>query len=219
MQNHALVFDFDGTLVDSLGQAMMSFNHVLDRMGEPPRTAEQIKAHFGSSADRIFSRLLGDETKGLQAFQFYKENQAHLAPQMPLHKGIRELLDLVVEHKVPTAVVTGRHAEDLEIVLGPHGIAHIFLTLIADNHLQRSKPDPEGLLLAAERLKVHPKNILYVGDSHMDIQAIHAAGGQAVAALWDPLANAEAMRAQNPRYLAFTPADVWTSFRDFSGSK
>lgn len=217
MNQHGIIFDCDGTLMDSLGRAMESFNHALDRVGAWPRTPEQIKAHFGSSADRIFSRLLGDESLGARAFAFYLEHQTELAESTKVHQGVLELLDVLTENKVPIAIVTGRHHEDLEIVLKPHALSGRFLTMVADSHLTQSKPNPEGILLACRRMGVAPKNALYVGDSIVDIQAAHAAGGTAVAALWDNLVKPEDMRAQNPKYLAEKPWDVWKHYLDFAG--
>lgn len=219
MKKHGVIFDCDGTLVNSLEQALDSFNYALDCIGEEPRSLEQIKRYFGAAADRILTRILGDEAKGLKAFEYYKEHQTQLAPQISLHDGVRELLETLISHEVPMAIVTGRHAEDLEIVLGPHKISHYFVTLIADSQLPRSKPAPDGILLAASRMGLAPEKTLYVGDSPTDIQAAHAAGAKAVAALWDRLAHHDQMAQENPDYLAPRAQDVWIRFQEFSSKK
>ncbi|MBX3020253.1 MAG: HAD family hydrolase [Bdellovibrionales bacterium] len=219
MKSHGLVFDCDGTLVDSLGAAMESFNYALDKMGEPPRTEEEIKRYFGAGADRILTRLLGDEKKGLAAFELYVDHQSELALQMRLHDGVRELLERAAAAEVPMAVVTGRHARDLDVVLRPHKISDYFTALVADNHLPNSKPAPDGILLALKQMGMQAAQICYVGDSVMDMQAAHRAGSVAIAALWDPLVKPEAMLAEKPRFMAQTPKDVWTAFCDFAGRK
>src|ERR1700733_5986304 len=93
MKIRGVIFDCDGTLVDSLGQALASFNYALDAIGEGGRTIEEIKRYFGTAADRIFFNLLGDEKKAQAAFEHYLIYQAELAKTTKLHSGIRELLD------------------------------------------------------------------------------------------------------------------------------
>lgn len=214
-KKYGLVFDCDGTLVDSLGAALESFNYALNYIGERPHTVDEIKKYFGAGADRIFTQLLGDEKKGLAAFDAYVDHQSELALKMKLHEGIRELLETAASAGVPMGVVTGRHARDMEVVLRPHKISDYFQVLIADSHLPYSKPAPDGILLAAKKMNLDPKNICYVGDSVMDIKAAHAAGSTAIAALWDTLAKEDAMRAENPKYMAKTPSEVWNYFKEW----
>lgn len=209
MKVRGLIFDCDGTLVDSLGQAMASFNYALDQLGEPPRPPEAIKRYFGAGADRILINVLGDEAKGLAAFEHYLNHQSELARTTHLHDGVRELLERTHGAGLKMAVVTGRHARDLEVVLRPHRLFEYFVTQIADNHIPFSKPAPDGILLAASRLGLPPGDTIYVGDSTMDMEAAVAAGSIPVAALWDSLADAEAMKRAGAAHLAATPADVW----------
>lgn len=207
-----IVFDFDGTLVDSLGDAMASFNHAIEELGEAPRTADEIKRYFGAGADRILSQVLGDESKGKRAFEIYKDHQRRSAHRVVLHSGIAELLDQIASHKVPIAIVTGRHSEDLEIVIERHRISTRFVTIIADNHVPRSKPAPDGILLAASRLGLDAGEVMYVGDSPVDIQAARSAGAVSVAAMWDRLTRRELMAPHSPRFWADHPRQVWEIF-------
>lgn len=216
-----IIFDCDGTLLDSLGQAMQSFNHALDEIGEPPRSEQAIKRYFGQAADRIFLNFLnGDEKRADAAFTAYLDHQLELAKSTKLHTGVRELLDQLEEEGVPLGIVTGRHARDLEIVLRPHEISDRFICLVADSHLPKSKPAPDGILLAARNMDLAPAQTLYVGDSTMDIRAAHAAGSIPVAALWDQLTKSEEMQKERPEFMAKMPQDVWTFYkgrRDTSG--
>lgn len=208
-----IIFDCDGTLVDSLGSALESFNYALERMGAPGHTPEQIKKFFGASGDRILTSLLGgDRVRGLQAFEHYKEHQTELAKTVRMHEGILELLDTCLSEGVPIGIVTGRHAEDLEIILRPHGISSRFLCLVTDNQVARSKPAPDGILLAASKMALPATSCFYVGDSSMDIRAANDAGALGVAALWDGLAKRMEMEAEHPFLLAAHPRDVWRGY-------
>ena len=205
-----VVFDCDGTLVNSLGYALESFNHALVAIGEAPRTVEEIKRFFGAGADRIFLGLLGgDREKARRAFDAYFDHQSSLAEKMAPFPGVVELLERLKGAGLPLAVVTGRHERDLGAILAPHRVKEYFVTLIADNHLPHSKPAPDGILLAAERMGLRPEQLIYVGDSPMDMKAARAAGAAPVAALWDELAHREQMVAEQPAFLAPTPLDVW----------
>lgn len=216
-KKYGVIFDCDGTLVNSLDLALQSFNYALKVTGEAPRTPAEIKRYFGSAADRIFLQLLGNKEKALRAFEHFLDHQSNLAGLTHLHEGVREMLDQFQAHDVPLGIVTGRHARDLEIVLKPHRLADYFITLVADNQLPKSKPAPDGLLLAAEKMGLEPGQTLYIGDSPMDMKAAQAAGAMAVAALWDPLAHKEEMQQENPAFLARHPRDIWNFFAKISG--
>ena len=210
-----IIFDCDGTLVNSLNQALESFNYALHKIGETSYGLADIKRHFGAAADRIFLNLLGDRTRALQAFEHYLEHQTELAKTTRLHDGIEELLDTLKKERIPMAIVTGRHTRDLEIVLRPHGLSSAFLALVTDNRVPKSKPAPDGILMAAELMKIPPARTLYVGDSVVDMQAAHAAGSTPVAALWDGLTKPGEMAKEKPAFMAKRPDEVWTFFKKF----
>ena len=209
MKKRGLIFDCDGTLVDSLGYALESFNYALAEIGESPRTVEEIKRYFGLGADKIFTQLLGDSKKGLLAFESYISHQSKLALDMKLHAGIRDLLNLAKSEKLLMGVVTGRHSRDMHLVLNPHQLTDYFQILISDDHVQNSKPAPDGIILAMKKLGLVPSDVCYIGDSIVDIQAAHAAGCMAIAAIWDKHANKDIMLNENPHLLANTPKDIW----------
>ncbi len=204
-----VIFDCDGTLIDSLGYALESFNYALAQIGEGPKTAAEVKRFFGRAADRIFFGLLRDEQKALSAFEHYFEHQSGLAVGMRLFPGIRNLLEQIHEKKIPMAVVTGRHERDLLAVLAPHELDKFFITLVSDNQLSYSKPHPEGILRAAKIMGIDPKECIYVGDSVTDIQAAHAAGAAGIGAYWDSLADPVALQNERPYLLAKSPDEIW----------
>lgn len=208
-----LIFDFDGTIANSLGDALGSFNYALAKLGEAPRTGDEIKRYFGMGADRIFTQLLGDRVIGLRAFELYKEHQRSNVHQVVLHEGIYDLLERLAKASLPLGIVTGRHSEDLEILLSHHQLRSRFVAIISDDHVENSKPAPDGLHLALKQMKLVAADAAYVGDSVGDMEAAHAAGMIAIAALWDPLVNRAAMEACKPHVMATTPADVDEAFR------
>jgi len=203
-----VLFDCDGTLVDTLGRALESYEHAFAKIGAGRLPQGGLKFRFGRSADKILLGLLGDEAKARQAFVHYLDHQAESALSTVLHAGIRDLLNQLRESGVPMGIVTGRHAVDLALVLNPHDLAPYFNVLVADSDLANPKPAPDGLLLACRRMGLEPGRTLYVGDSVNDMLAARAAGCVPVAALWDRLAEAAPLEAAQPAFLARTPADV-----------
>ena len=213
MSNYGIIFDCDGTLVDSLSATLTSFHYAIMQVEGKERSSPEITKYFGRAADFIFINVLGDEEKGLLAFSHFKEHQA--LQTLHLHEGIAEMLENIIEQKIPMGIVTGRHSDDLEIMLRPHGISKHFVTMITDNQLKQPKPSPEGILLAASKMGLNPGNTLYVGDSPMDIQAARAAGATSVAALWDLPAERSVLENEHPDFLAERPEDVLRIFKEF----
>ncbi|HET9238677.1 MAG TPA: HAD family hydrolase [Oligoflexus sp.] len=212
MNAKALIFDCDGTLTDSLGQALESFHYALDRLGEPRSTPDVIR-YFGVSADRILFNLLGDAARAQKAYEFYKEQQTRLAPGTLVYPGVTALLEKARKASVPMAVVTGRHRQDLEILLQPLGLLDFFSVIVTDNELAEPKPSPEGLFKALQLLGLKDgSQSFYIGDSLTDMQAAHAAGMKPIAALWDSKVAREKLLNAQPYALAEHPDDVWTTF-------
>jgi HAD superfamily hydrolase (TIGR01549 family) len=204
MTKPVLIFDCDGTLMDSLGNALESFHYALKKMGEP-RSTPEITRYFRVAADRILSQLLGDEARAHQAYQHYKEHQAELAPLTPIYPGINALLSRAQEARIPMGLVTGRHRQDLEILLGPHDLLRYFQVIVTDDELQEPKPSPEGLLRALSQFPASASEAFYIGDSPTDMLAAHAAGVKAVAALWDPKVERQKLLDAKPYLVADHP--------------
>jgi HAD superfamily hydrolase (TIGR01549 family) len=209
---HALIFDCDGTLMDSLGNALASFHFALEQLGKP-RSTPEITRYFRVSADRILMQLLNDETLAQKAYQIYKEHQARLAPQTRIYPGVIQLLELAHQASIPMGIVTGRHRQDLEILLQPHGLLRYFHVIVTDNELSEPKPSPEGLLKALAQFGLPASQAFYIGDSLSDIHAAHAAGVRAVAALWDRKVERQRLLDAKPYWAAEHPDEIWNAFQ------
>lgn len=204
----AILFDLDGTLVDSLSATFDAFNHVIEKFNRPRMAPAEIMKYFGVGEGGIFAGILGPEQAD-EAYAQVKEYMDENVHRMPLHAGVLELLEQVRAAGIPTSIVTGRSWGTTKIILEHHGILDRFVTVVADDHVSSPKPSPEGLLLALGRMKVEARDSFYVGDSPADIRAARAAGAQGVAALWDLLARRESLEPQQPHHWATQPADVW----------
>jgi HAD superfamily hydrolase (TIGR01509 family) len=216
MENQfGIIFDCDGTITNSLDHAMDSFYFAVQSMDAHHIKSSDIQQYFGIAADKILLKLMdNDLSKGQAAFDFFIEHQQTLAEKTMLFDGIPELMNSLQALNIPLGMVTGRHSRDLQIMLHPHGLHQHFKILISDDQVEKPKPDPEGILKAANFLKIDPRNSLYIGDSPSDIDAAHRAGATSVAVIWDSHSNQEALAAQNPHYIIEHPSEIIRIYRE-----
>jgi HAD superfamily hydrolase (TIGR01509 family) len=212
-----IVFDLDGTLVDSLSSTFDAFNHGIMFVGGKKHTPQEIMRYFGTGEDKIFTKIVGPEKAqaAYHACKAYTDEHMH---EIPLHPGVAELLEKVKSSDVPISIFTGRSWDTTHMILKHHRLMDRFITIVTNDHVNMPKPSPEGLYLALSRMRIDPKESLFVGDSPVDIMAGRSAGAQGVAALWDLLADKNALEACAPHHWASHPSDIWTVFQNHEGA-
>lgn len=213
MKVKGVVFDLDGTLVDSLGATFEAFNYGIVKLGGREHSPKEIMAYFGPGEDEIFAQIVGRD-KAAAAYQASRDYlDAHLG-EVPLHSGVGELLETLKSNGVPISIFTGRSWVTTEMILRHHGLLDRFVTVVANDHVDSPKPSPAGLHLALSRMKMAPEDVLFVGDSPMDMIASQAAGSRGVAALWDLTAKRDLLSPHDPHHWATHPMDVWRVFQE-----
>jgi HAD superfamily hydrolase (TIGR01549 family) len=202
-----VVFDLDGTLVDSLKTTFDAFNHGIVLCGGRVHTPDEIMAYFGPGEGEIFAQIVGRE-RAKEAYAACRRYLDEHIADVPLHDGVEEMLEELQDRRIPISIVTGRSWNTTEVILKHHGILDRFVTVIANDHVPLPKPAPNGIQLALERMAFRPEDIAYVGDSVVDIQASRSAGARSVAALWDRLASREALANHDPHHWASHPSEL-----------
>ena len=208
MQKIGLVFDCDGTLVDTEDQVIESIHYALAQINAPDHSTPEIRKLFGPGADQILIKLIGDEKLAALPFEHYIEHQKKNVFNMKVYDGIRTLLDELKSMGIPLGLVTGRHSRDLEIVLNAFELKKYFYVIVSDDDLKLPKPSPEGLLNAAFLMKIPLEKIYYIGDAKTDIETAKAASSLSIAALWDKRVESEVMRMESPTFMAQSPIDI-----------
>lgn len=211
--DYLIVFDFDGTLVNSLGKAEEAFNFALKQIGHPNIHIEEVRKYFGISADKIFLNLLRNESIAQKAFENYLTFQASIVKTTYLFDGVKNLLDILKSKSLALGIVTGRHRKDLQLLLDHLAIESYFSLIVADSDLKTSKPSPEGLLYVCEKLDKDPSSLVYIGDSASDIKAAHNANSISIAALWDPLVDKESLLAEKPNHILMHPLELLNALK------
>lgn len=184
----AIIWDFDGTLVDSPAGVMVATNAALAELGFPAAGIEEVKAgmvlptiprmtrHAGIAVDDPRAQALND--------RFY----VHAREAFPLHArpfpAIPALIRDLAGRGVPMAVVTNNLGDIARSTLARAGLADCFASVLGDGDLPGHKPDPRGPWMAAAACAVEPAACAYVGDSDVDRRTAEAAGMVAVGVTW-----------------------------------
>lgn len=194
-----VLFDADGTLIDTYDIILRSMRHVVCDMHGQQRTDEELMAGVGTPLPAQMRGFAGgDEALAAELTRRYREhNDALHADGIAAFPDTRRALERLRDAGLAMGVVTskrhGMAAHGLELA----GIADFFPVLIGCDDWPESKPDPGSVLHGCERLGLAPSACLYVGDSPYDIRAGNAAGCLSVAALWG-MFPAAALAAERP---------------------
>ncbi len=203
-----VVFDLDGTLVDSLSVTFAAFNHGIVSQGGIQHEPLELMKYFGPGEDKIFAAILGCERKAEDAYLACRQYLDDNLDRVPLHSGILDLLEELKRRSIPISIFTGRSWNTTEVILKYHGMLDRFVTVIANDHVGNPKPSPEGLHLALTRMNMEPSEVLFVGDTWTDMRAAQSAGARGIAALWDLMADRDQMAAYAPYHYVERPAEI-----------
>lgn len=175
----AILFDFDYTLGDTTNGIVLSAQYALEQMGEEERTYEEIKKTIGLSLSETYKKLTGnmDEERAGRFFDLFKEKADEvMVDSATLYPGVKEMLVSLREQGCRIGIVTTKFAYRVQNIMKKFDAEDLFDVIIGVGDVTKVKPDPEGLLLAVERLGVKKEDVLYVGDSFVDAKAAEAAG-------------------------------------------
>ena len=181
-----VVFDVDGTLVDSQHDIVASMQAAFDVLGRPAPDRETMLSVVGLSLPQAMAVLAPDvteaEVRGL--VEGYRASWGGGRPAAPLFPGALEALDaLAGQDELLLAVATGKSRRGLEKVLAAHGLTRRFLSLqVADDH--PSKPHPSMLLAALAETGVEATRAVMVGDTEFDMEMGRAAGLATIGVTW-----------------------------------
>lgn len=209
---HAVLFDLDGTLVDSALDLGGAGNDLRERRGLPPLPLEVFRPLTGTGARGMLRVALGTTPEDADFEALKDEYLAIYATRLTrltrVFDAMAPVLDALDAAALPWGIVTNKHSRFAEPVVAGTGLATRSRVLVCGDTTARAKPFPDPLLEAARRLAVDPAHCLYVGDDLRDIQAGQAAGMGTVAAAWGYLGDGEPIEAWGADHLARTPAGL-----------
>ena len=207
----AVLFDLDGTLVDTAPDLCNAVNHVLAGLGRaavPLARLREVVSKGGRAMLAVALPDLDDAARDALLPPFLARYAEALAVESEPFTGVPALLDALDARGVRWGIVTNKpEALAAGVVAGMGWVARCAV-LVGGDTLPLRKPDPAPLHLACERLGIDPAQCLYVGDDERDVQAARAAGMPSAAALWGYRLPGEDPLQWGADHAAAVPADL-----------
>ena len=173
-----LVFDLDGTLIDSKLDLAHSVNAALEHMKREPLTHETIYSYVGNGAPMLVKRALGEGATEAEAdaglAYFLSYYRAHMLDNTVPHPGVREGLKLLEKH--PMAVLTNKPVHFSRAILDGLGLLRYFRFVYGGNSFEKKKPHPMGMEILLREMTAAPREAMIVGDSDVDVRTARNAG-------------------------------------------
>lgn len=173
-----LIFDLDGTLINSKLDLANSINAMLEHMGRAQLPHEMIYSLVGNGAPVLVRRALGEGATDAEANEglgfFLSYYRMHMLDNTVTYPGVREGLKLLEEF--PMAVLTNKPVRFSRAILDGLGLSPYFRFVYGGNSFERKKPDPMGVEVLLRELTATPREAMMVGDSEVDVRTARNAG-------------------------------------------
>jgi phosphoglycolate phosphatase len=203
-----LIFDLDGTLIDSKLDLAHSINATLEHMGRAPLTHDKIFSFVGNGAPVLVRRALGEGVTDAEAdaglAYFLSYYRAHMLDNTVPYPGVREGLELLENH--PMAILTNKPVRFSQAILDGLGLARYFRFVYGGNSFERKKPDPMGVQTLLRDFGAAPQEAMMVGDSDVDVRTARNAGIWACGVTYG--LGSDGLRANPPDLMLDTLTDL-----------
>ncbi|MHB8962016.1 MAG: HAD family hydrolase [Saccharofermentanales bacterium] len=209
-----ILFDFDGTIADTVPLIMESFQHVFITLTGSPADERFLLSTIGEPLERTF-RIL-DERQRSEAMQLYfRYNETALASGVGIFLGVQQMLEKIRSIGAFTAIVTSKRFSVANFTIEQFGLGSYFDTTITRESTARHKPCPDPIFKALENIQslfaleepVDKAEVLFVGDSIHDLRCARNAGVDAAIVDWTYMDKDE-LRADNPEHWIYNAEDI-----------
>ena len=214
-----VLFDLDGTLIDSVQLILDSYHHTLAAHGLPPRTDADWLAGIGTPLAAQFSAW--QDTAGLLdvLIATYREyNLRHHDRMVTVYPGVVEVVKLLREDGIATGLVTSKNRVGALRGLTLARLETLMDVLVCSDEVENPKPHPEPVEKAVRLLGADPATTVYVGDSIHDMRSGRAAGVRTAAVLWGPFGRSH-LEGARPDYWLEQPGDLLSLMRSVNGEQ
>jgi len=202
-----VLFDLDGTVVDSGSIILASMRHATrEVLGEEYADEELMQAVGGPGLEAQFAVFGPDDIEEL--VRVYRAHNEPLHDELEACAGMSEVLAELHAEGRRLGVVTAKRRSTVDLAFARVPLAHLFETIVGGDETDRHKPDPEPLLLAAERMGADPAQTAYVGDSPFDVLAAKAAGMYAIAVTWGRIHDRAKLEQVEPDAIVDSPVEL-----------
>ncbi|OXL86556.1 pyrophosphatase [Paenibacillus sp. SSG-1] len=204
-----VLFDLDGTIIDTNELIISSFMHVLEKHVPTPLTREVIIPKMGMTLEQQLQFFSGSEdvTHFHQAYRTY--NDAHHDEMVQPFPHVLEVIKELDRRGITMGVVTTKNKPGTFRVLEMFGLDKYMKAIVTVMDVEHPKPHPEPVLMAISQLGADPEATLMVGDSPVDIQSAKAAGVRSAGVAWS-LKGEKVLREYNPDYILHDMTDLYS---------
>lgn len=209
-----ILFDLDGTLVDTAPDFVRVVNRMLKEDGKATLPFDEIRAQVSNGARALVNLAYGiDEGHPDYATTRQRLLDLYLADiciDSSLFTGLQSSLDLCARNGLPWGIVTNKPRLYAAPLMEALNLRPALTSLVCPDDVVNRKPHPEPMYKACMEMDADPLNCIYVGDHIRDIEAGRAAGMQTVAAAWGYIANGDEIHSWGADFIAATPAELYT---------
>lgn len=212
MRIKAVIWDLDGTLLDTLADLTASTNAALRQNGLPERTQDEVRSFVGNGIHLLIERAVPDGMRNPRFQQVYdgfvRHYGAHSRDRTRPYEGIIPLLDELGRRGVKLAIVSNK----IDFAVKELSVAYFgdrMQVAVGDDPSRRKKPAPDSVLEAMRQLGASAEETAYVGDSDVDVQTARNAGVLCCAVSWGFRSEA-CLRAAGAEHIAATPDELLT---------
>ena len=191
LKNHKtklVLFDLDGTLIDTAPDFLFALNKVLTDNEEDVITEEDLRFYISEGTSKMIKTFfkIEEDDVNFEKYknQFLSEYKSNLTKKSKLFDGIKSLIQYLDSNSIMFGVVTNKYFEYAKPIIESFPELSNVKIIICPDHVSISKPDPEGILLACNKLNVTPDNTIYLGDHLNDLMAGEAAGTKVIGCLY-----------------------------------
>lgn len=206
------MFDLDGTLLNTLEDIAQAMNAALAVLGAPAHPVDSYRNLVGRGLEILAFKVLPEDRRDratvVECVTVMREEYGRTwAKATKPYAGIIELLALLADRKIKTAVLSNKADDFAKITVAHFFPAHRFELVVGSGTAFPNKPDPAGALHIARSLYAEPGNCVFVGDSDIDMQTGCNAGMYTIGVLWG-FRSAEELLANGAKLLVSTPAEI-----------
>ncbi|SEL10652.1 phosphoglycolate phosphatase [Colwellia chukchiensis] len=208
----SVLFDLDGTLLDTADDLGAALNHVLAQYQRPLVAAKDYRPIASDGALGLLNLGFGDainqydyQTLRQQFLNYYQHN---IATHTRLYKGVTELLQHIESDNIPWGIITNKPEQLTQLLLPYYPELNNCAVMVGGDTLATRKPDPEPILYACSQLNVDPKQCFYIGDALRDIEAGNGAKMKTFVAKWGYILAHENCQSWQADHIINAPTDL-----------